>query len=834
MQHLFLRTLSLCLMLLSLYACKKTANEQKIQFRKYENATQSLSLEILDDDLVHIRFAGKDSLKNIPVSPMILKTNYLGATEFKEGEGFLETKNLRLEINAQSLTIKIIDKTKENWVLGEFSAKETKTLQANSDNDLQIFGLGQQMNGKKIDDFSYSGMIREGGKYGNQMMGYHESHMAGNTQMPIMYAINGASEQNYAIFLDNIYKHKWDFTQKKSWTAEVAKGDLSFYVMQGKNLPELRKSYMELVGTSPIAPKKMFGLWVSEYGFDNWAEMDDKLKTLRQNNFPVDGFVFDVQWFGALDKGKSTMGRLAWDLTRFPNPKEKLTSLRETEGIGIMNIEETYIDKKMPEYQEYIKADILVKKNGQTDLFPDTWWGGGGMFDYTNPKTGEYIHENKRKKFIDDGVMAHWLDLGEPESYNDSATYFKGTQADVHNLWNYDWAKTLVDGYEKNKNSQRLFMMGRSGSAGIHRLGFAMWSGDFGSELDYLKEQFAAQANMSLSGMDYYGSDIGGFNHKDKEKLRNTPQEQNDLYTQWFAYGCLFEIPVRVHVANVDPRFKLESAPDRMGDKKSNLDNIRNRYALTPYLYSLAYQAFTNAEPIFPPLVYYYQKDVNVFDKGNHKMIGEYLLGVGTSDHFVKTTDVYLPEGIWYDYYTNEEFKNNLYKDVPLFRNGLFKLPLYAKAGAIIPTMHIDEFSMNVLGKRLNNTQEDAIGAKIYPSAQATSFTLYEDDGQTNDYKNGKFCTTLISQELKNQQLKVSFSAKKGDFMNGSNRSLALKIVLKNNAKKVLINGLEIPKFEKNEDFAKNESGYFFENGVLMIKTTKISVEKDRVFEVQL
>lgn len=69
--------------------------------------------------------------------------------------------------------------------------------------------------------------------------------------------------------------------------------------MTGPDLPDLRKDYMELTGRPPVPPKQMFGLWVSEYGYDNWAEIDGKLSTLRTNKFPIDGFVLDLHWFGS-------------------------------------------------------------------------------------------------------------------------------------------------------------------------------------------------------------------------------------------------------------------------------------------------------------------------------------------------------------------------------------------------------------------------------------------------------------------------------------------------------------------------------------------------------
>lgn len=91
---------------------------------------------------------------------------------------------------------------------------------------------------------------------------------------------------------------------------------LRFYFMTGKDLPDLRADFMELTGTPPVPPRKSFGLWVSEFGYDNWDEIDALKTDLRKDKFPLDGFVLDLNWFGGIateDVKKSNMGRLNWD-----------------------------------------------------------------------------------------------------------------------------------------------------------------------------------------------------------------------------------------------------------------------------------------------------------------------------------------------------------------------------------------------------------------------------------------------------------------------------------------------------------------------------------------
>jgi alpha-glucosidase (family GH31 glycosyl hydrolase) len=130
---------------------------------------------------------------------------------------------------------------------------------------------------------------------------------------------------------------------------------LRWYLMTGPDLPDLRSDYMELTGTPPVPPRKALGLWISEFGYKNFKEIDALRDGLRAANFPVDGFVLDLNWFGGVvpnDRTKSTMGRLDWDEDQtpqlasnpysFPNPDAKIKEY-QGEDIGLINIEESYL-----------------------------------------------------------------------------------------------------------------------------------------------------------------------------------------------------------------------------------------------------------------------------------------------------------------------------------------------------------------------------------------------------------------------------------------------------------------------------------------------------------
>ncbi len=75
---------------------------------------------------------------------------------------------------------------------------------------------------------------------------------------------------------------------------------LRWYVLTEVICPICVPTTWSLTGAPPVPPKQMFGLWVSEYGYENWDELTSILDSLQVENFPLDGFVLDLFWFGGV------------------------------------------------------------------------------------------------------------------------------------------------------------------------------------------------------------------------------------------------------------------------------------------------------------------------------------------------------------------------------------------------------------------------------------------------------------------------------------------------------------------------------------------------------
>ena len=761
-----------------------------------------------------------------------------------------------------------------------------------------VYGLGQRfkIQGSADGDWTALG-VRDGeGLLGNGFAGFQDAAV-GNVQIPVMYA-SGKDGLNYALFLDNVYYQRWDFNAFW-WRVRMFGDQVRFYFMAGPDLPDLRADYMELTGRPPVPPKKAFGLWVSEFGYDNFGEIDHLLDGLRRDDFPVDGFVLDLNWFGGVvpvgdgdppdmldDKTrKSHMGRLDWDEDQtailrenkysFLSPDQKIQSYHN-DDIALAAIEESYLGKYTNTFSQMpASLSTYQRTNNVCDAAHQTipakgirgFWGVGRMIDWSDPAAGVWIHDNRRfPNLTNKGVFVHWTDLGEPEKFDPAACYegvertasgLKNEHPDIHNLYNLLWNKSIWDGYIARQNEPnnlgitrpRPLILTRSGAAGTQRYGAAMWSGDIAANLESLATHFNAQMHMSFSGIDYYGADTGGFRreklpYNDKQGIYRGYEEET--YTQWFADAAWFDVPVRPHTDNefvqVNPPYA--TAPDLVGKLQSNLANIRQRYELVPYYYSLAYRAYLFGEPVIPPLVFYYQNDPNVGRIGHEKLIGKDMLIAVVAKPGEYARDVYLPAGQWVNYHTNEWFvsQGETVKNVPVYRAGIFRLPVFVRAGAILPQMYVDAQTKDVFGHRKDASTHDELIVKVIRDSAPSSFTLYEDDGETLRYDSrGRplydYRTTNLTQQGGNNTATVTIgpaSNVTGAPVAGTvnRRYNVVKLVVQDaEATDVKLNGTALPKHPDEATFNASASGWFNAGGNLIVaKSESMDVNVSKTF----
>ena len=410
------------------------------------------------------------------------------------------------------------------------------------------------------------------------------------------------------------------------------------------------------------------------------------------------------------------------------------------DDIGLVNIEESYLAQSADTFH-VIPSNLTVYKrtSGKCDASKQDnaietvqgFWGEGKMIDWSDAHAGTFIHDRRRFPNVSQkGITSHWTDLGEPENFDGAGCYegdeqtvsgVKNEHPDIHNLYNLLWNKSIWDGYVSKQGTAnalgitnpRPLILARSGAAGTQRYGVAMWSGDIASTLASLATHYNAQMHMSFSGIDYYGADLGGF-RRERLPHNNVQGEyrgfEHEAYTQWFANAAWTDVPVRPHTDN---EFKLQegapryaTAPHLVGHTRSNLANLRQRYELIPYYYSLAHMAHQTGAPVVPPPVFYYQNDVKLRGVGHQKMIGRDLMIGIVARHGEYARDVYLPAGRWVNYHTNEWMASSgeTVADVPVYRDGILRIPAFVRAGALIPKMVVDAVTKDAFGHRTDGS----------------------------------------------------------------------------------------------------------------------------------
>ena len=808
---------------------------------------QTLAFNLNSDHVLHFAWYANEKTTSIPVTEMIARKDS-SAKLNKTKEGW-ENAQLSVQVDRKTLCFTLFDKAR-NFEAGRMCplnlGQTSSGISIHAPGMQNAYGLGEQFQTPGQTEGDWIGKVRDSGKdeaennrgqhFGNNMHAYNGGAV-GNATFPILYAV-GPENKNFAFLFDNTYKQRWDFTTP-TWKVETSGGALQGFVIVGADLPALRREYMGLTGRPPVPPKKAFGLWVSEYGYDNWAELEGKLKTLRANKFPVDGFVLDLQWFGGIimNDENSPMGGLTWDLKNFPDPAGKIASFKNDEDLGIIVIEEPYISRKVPdpasgrpvhdifEEKGYLATEKPEKGSKAAFINYNPWWGRGGIFDYTNKDAAQFIHDFRRKSLVDMGVTGHWTDLGEPEMFEPDAFYDNGRlkHGDVHNIYNLLWSKSIIDGYQRHNVQRRPWILSRSGTSGSQRYSVAMWSGDIGSNLTSLSAHLNAQMHMSFSGMDYFGSDIGGFHRQ------SVQGDMNEMFTQWFAVGSLLDVPLRVHVFNLSN--DRETAPDRIGDKASNLFNLRQRYALNPYYYSLAHAAHEKGDAIFAPMAFHFQNEMPARTLGDHKMVGPNLLAVTISRHGQKATDVYLPKGNWYDFHSGQKIESlgEWKKNVSGMSGKIFRLPLFAREGAIFPMARITEAT------RSTSEASDLV-LRVYPGQQQSDFTLVEDDGQTVAYQSGAVRRTKISQKEESGEVTITLNAGLGTF-DGATQTGNVWIEAATRQRKptkVSLNGEEILAAKSKAELEKSQRGWIAgDHGLLTVKAVGVDRTKSNVWKVE-
>lgn len=521
-----------------------------------------------------------------------------------------------------------------------------------------------------------------------------------------------------AFYYDANSRDTVKFKNKHSALAQYStkKNVIQYYYYHEPKPKTLVSRFYTFSGSHAMIPKWAFGYIQSKYGYQNQQEVIDVINTFKKYKIPISAIILDLQWF-------KQMGDLAYDKSNWPDPL-KMDRFLEDNGVKLLTISEPFYTVDSKNFSQFDKHGLLAKdKDGKTITWKD-WWcfdasPKGSIVNPLAPNAAEmlgakYIH------MMEQGIDAFWTDLGEPENVPSGAFFNQFPEREFHNYYNKEWSRLIYNAISKKFPDRRLLILSRSGWTGSARYGVSVWSGDCTSSFDGLALQTVLGINSGLTGFSYWGSDVGGFESRGMKP-------EKELFIRWMQFGT-FSPVFRPHGAK-SPREPWIHGQDALKIIKSF---IQTRYRLLPYIYSTAYQTYSKGIPMMRPMLFEHPRDTHpeVIEYANQYYFGDFILAAPVTASLSEspTQDIYLPGKLpWYDFYTYEPAEPGD-KTAKL---SLHRMPVYIAEGAIIPTM---ENKKSVL--------------LLFPSKKKTAFTVYDDDGVTNNFKKGKFMAINIQMDI--------------------------------------------------------------------------------------
>ncbi len=577
------------------------------------------------------------------------------------------------------------------------------------------------------------------------------------------------SSEKYMLLFDNPAKAWFDIgeTEEDVLEYKALVGNASYYYIAGNSYKDLLEVYTGLTGRQPLPPLWAFGNLQSRFGYRSREEMESILDSTLGAGYPVEAVIIDLYWFGPeLQDGK--MGNLSWDETKWPDPNAMIEALKE-KGIKTVLVTEPFFTLKSQHFADLDTKELLVKDStGNSYTIPYFYFGEAGLLDIFKDDAKEWIWE-QYKKLKTYGVDGWWVDLGEPEQHPSDMYHVNGRSDLVHGIYGHEWAKMLTDGFSRDFPKERLFHLARGGFAGSQRYNIIPWSGDVGRNWNGLAPQPSIMLSMGLSGLAYMHSDAGGF---------TIDQKDEELYVRWMQMATFSPI-FRPHA---DEIIAAEPAlwPDTTQQKIKHL--IEWRYKLLPYIYSMARENSMTGCPLTRPLFFEFEGVSDTIF--NQYMWGKNIMVAPVLEKGIDVMNVYLPKGIWYDFFTGQKYEGdttiayNLKPDI---------IPVFYKGGTVTP-----------VAKLYSNTEKyatDTLDYKYFYAEGETIDYVYFDDGKTfvsPGFKDYQMITIKSEAEHTNLVIEIINDGNRVVNSYGNSFGNFELVGLPSAVKKLIINGIQV------------------------------------------
>ena len=669
--------------------------------------TGALRLQVCKDSIIRVLYSPTAEFPSRP-EYVVLKKNW-PATEWKleESDGKVTLTTSRLKIGIDRSDGSIAYASSDGQILMTEANRMMRPVEVNGEHTYHaesfismygsqegIYGLGQHQAGV----WNYRG----------ESVDISQD----NTNIAVPFMV---SSKGYGLFWNNDSRSRFNnrFLHYLYVSSEVA-DVIDYYFFYGPELDKVIADYRELTGQAPLFGKWAYGFWQCKNRYKSQDELLSIARKYRELQIPADNIVQD--WFWWVRKGEFVFN------SNYPDPKRMVDELHQ-EHFHLMISIWPFFEPGSSEY------DYMQRQGWFIDTFkfakPPYHANGMAVYDASNPNARKYYWDLIDKSLFKIGLDAWWMDTTEPETEGQEENIQLGHKLYIGsgdryvNLFPLETTSAVYQGQREASDRKRVFILSRSAFAGSQRNAVTAWSGDINSNFLAFKRQIPAGLNFALSGIPYWTTDIGGF-------VDGNPDDPayRELFIRWFQFGTFCPI-FRVHGTRTTNQNELWSYGPEAQRILTAYDNLR--YRLMPYIYSLAWRVTHDGYTIMRPLVMDFAADRRVVNVGDQFMFGPAILVNPVTEQGATRRHMYLPNVKWYDFWTGASQTGGEFIDAAA---PLDRLPLYVRAGSIVPIGPALQYAMEKLA--------DALELRVYPGASG-DFTLYEDENDNYDYEKGQY-----------------------------------------------------------------------------------------------
>lgn len=542
-----------------------------------------------------------------------------------------------------------------------------------------------------------------------------------------------------------------DMQEQNKLSLSSEMGDqIDYYFIKGNSMDEVMKGYRTIAGKAQVMPKWAMGFWQSRERYKTQDELLDALKELRRRRIPVDNMVVDWSYWP-----EDAWGSHEFDPARYPDPKGMVDEAHAMNAQVMISVWPKFY-ASTEHYKEFDRKGWMYQR-ATKDSIKD-WIGKGyvgSFYDAYSEEARELFWNQMKEHLYTKGFDAWWMDASEPDILSNASIEYRkelmtptamGPAVKYFNTYALMNALAIYKGQRAADTDKRVFLLTRSGFAGLQKYGAVTWSGDIGTCWEDYKAQISAGLNHSMSGNPYWTMDIGGFcvqkRFEQAKEGSEDMKEWRELNSRWTQFGAFVPL-FRTH-GQYPFREVYNIAPETDPAYKSIVYYDRLRYRLMPYIYAMAGQVYLDDYTIMRPMVMDFGYDGKVNDLGDQFMFGSSFLVAPVYQYKARTREVYFPkQSGWYDFYygTYMEGGKTVRVNAPYER-----MPLFVKAGSIVP-----------VGEELQYASEKpAAPVTLYVyTGQEGAFTLYEDEGTNYNYEKGMYSTIPFTYNEATKELTI-------------------------------------------------------------------------------